>query len=115
MTTTKVTLVIDSATADGNPFTCGSARIFPSQRISSTADGLLVEIAPVRARFSRCGPPSVELFPCDLIGPQAGGIPAWSYTVYYDATPGPPSSWSFRLLSTDGATQRLSSLTALGT
>lgn len=113
MTTSKVTLVIDSADAGGNLFTRGSVRIYPSQRIADAADGVLIEPAAVRAQFSSNGAPSVDLFPCDLIGPQAAGVPAWQYTVYYDGCPGNPTSWSFRLLSADGATQRLSSLTAI--
>jgi hypothetical protein len=114
MTTSKVTLVIDSADATGTLLTRGAVRIIPSQRVSDTADGVLVETAAVRVQFTGCGTaPSVDLFPSDLIGPQSGGSPEWSYTVYYDGCPGNPQPWSFHLLSTDGATQRLSSLTAL--
>lgn len=114
MATAKVTLVIDSADAGGNLFTRGAVRIYPSQRISDTADGVLVETAAVRAQFSTDGTaPAVDLFPNDLVGPQSGGTPAWQYTLYYDGCPGNPQPWSFRLLSADGTTQRLSSLTAI--
>lgn len=115
VTTAKVTLVIDSADAAGNLLTRGAVRIIPSQRISDPADSVLVETAAVRVSFSgNCGTaPSVDLFPSDLIGPQSGGSPAWSYTAYYDGCPGNPQPWSFHLLSTGGATQRLSSLSAL--
>lgn len=115
MATAKVTLVIDSADAAGNLLTRGAVRIIPSQRISDPADSVLVETAAVRVQFSgNCGTaPSVNLFPSDLIGPQGVSAPDWSYTVYYDGCPGNPQPWSFHLLSTGGASQRLSSLTAL--
>lgn len=114
MTTAKVTLTIDSADATGTLLTRGFARIRPSQRVSDPADSVLVETAAVRVQFTSCGTaPSADLFPNDLIGPQSGGSPAWSYTVYYDGCPGNPQPWSFHLLSAGGAAQRLSGLTAL--
>jgi hypothetical protein len=110
MTTAKVTLIIDSADATGTLLTRGAIRIIPSQRVSDTADGLLVETAAVRVPLTGCGTaPSVSLFPNDLIGPQGVSAPDWSYAVQY----GNPQPWSFHLLSTSGASQRLSSLTAL--
>lgn len=113
--TQKVTLVLDSADAEGNLFTRGSVRIFPGARIPDAADQVLLEAAPARVSFPKTGgPPSVDLFPNDLIGPQQDdGTPGWTYTVYYDGCPGNPDSWSFYLLSTDGAEQRLSSLASV--
>jgi hypothetical protein len=114
MTTAKVTLIIDSADATGTLLTRGAIRIIPSQRVSDTADGLLVETAAVRVPLTGCGTaPSVSLFPNDLIGPQGVSAPDWSYAVQYENCPGNPQPWSFHLLSTSGASQRLSSLTAL--
>lgn len=111
MATQKVTVTLDSASAGGTLFNRGSVRILPSARIPDETDQLLLEVAPVRVSFPKTGgPPTVDLFPCDLIGPQGDDGPGWSYTVYYDGCPGNPASWSFQLLSTDGSEQRLSSL-----
>lgn len=112
MTTQKVTLVIDCASADGTPFTRGAVRVLPSfTRLGDPADQVLIEQAPARVSFAGCTTaPSVDLFPNDLIGPQGVSAPAWSYTVYYDGCPGNPQPWSFQLLSTGGTVQRLSSL-----
>lgn len=114
--TQKVTLAVDSATVDGKLFTRGSARILPSfSRLGDPADQVLLEQAPARVVFpGDGGAPVVDLFPCDLIGPQQDdGTPGWTYTVYYDGCPGNPQPWSFYLLSTGGAVQRLSSLAAV--
>ncbi len=111
MATPKVTLVLDEGDAGENPVTCGSVRIVPSQRLPDPADQLEIGQAPVRARFGDSGPPSVELVPNDLIGPQQpGGNPGWSYTIYYDGVPGDPEPWSFWVLWSDGPEQRLSDL-----
>lgn len=112
MATQKVTLTVDSADASGALFTRGAVRILPSfTRLGDTADQVLIEQAPARVVFPAAGgPPSVDLFPNDLIGPQNAGGPGWSWTVYYDGCPGNPRPWSFYLLSTGGAAQRLSGL-----
>lgn len=111
MTTAKVTLTVDSADISGRLFTRGSARFLPSfARLGDPADQLTLEQAAARVAFDGRGAPAVQLFPCDLIGPQGDSGPAWAYTMYYDGTPGNPQPWSFQLLSTDGGTQRLSSL-----
>lgn len=112
VTTAKVTLTADSADASGRLFTRGSARFLPSfTRLGDPADMVLIEQAPARVTFDGTGP-AVQLFPCDLIGPQGEDAPGWAYTVYYDGCPGNPQPWSFQLLSTAGSTQRLSSLAA---
>lgn len=114
MTTQKVTVVLDIADIGGNLFSRGSVRIFPSVRLPDPADQVLLEQAPARASFGRTGPPGVDLYPNDLIGPQNGnGTPGWTYTVYYDGCPGNPAPWSFYLLSANGGTQRLSELAAV--
>ena len=111
MTTEKVTLTVDSADITGALFGRGSARIMPSARIPDAADQLLLEQAPARVTFTGSGAPQVQLYPCDLIGPQQdNGTPGWAYTIYYDGCPGNPQPWSFYLLSTDGDSQRLSGL-----
>jgi hypothetical protein len=109
VTTARITLICDSGTADGALYTRGALRIVPSfTRLGDTADQVLIEQAGVRVTFPECdGPPSAELFPTDLIGPQPQG---WQYTVWYDGCPGNPPPWNFYLLSTNGATQRLSAL-----
>lgn len=113
LTTQKVTLTVDCATPDGKFFVRGSVLIIPSfTRLGDPVDLVLIEQAGARAVFD--GDPGkapvVDLFPCDLIGPQTGDGPGWSYTVYYDGAPGAPQPWSFCLLSTGGTDQRLSSL-----
>jgi len=112
MATAKITLICDSGTADGNLYTRGALRIVPSfTRFGDVADQVLIEQAGVRVTFPGCdGPPSAELFPTDLIGPQPQG---WQYTVYYDGCPGNPPAWNFFLESANGATQRLSELVAV--
>jgi hypothetical protein len=112
VTTARITLICDSGTADGALYTRGALRIVPSfTRLGDTADQVLIEQAGVRVTFPETGgPPSAQLFPCDLIGPQDDDGPGWRYTVYYDGCPGNPPSWSFLLLSTGGSTQRLSGL-----
>lgn len=116
MTTQKITLTIDSATADGRFFTRGSARIVPSfLRLGDPADQVLIEQSAARVTFGgdwRTAP-TVSLFPNDLIGPQNDDGPGWTYTVFYDSCPGNPPPWSFYLLSTGGILQRLSSLAAV--
>jgi hypothetical protein len=111
--TQKITLTVDCATADGKLFKRGSLRVIPSfARLGDTADQVLIEQAGVGASFDGRTAPTVALFPCDLIGPQADDGPAWSYNVYYDNCPGNPQPWSFQLLSTNGTAQRLSSYAA---
>jgi hypothetical protein len=113
MATAKITLICDSGTADGNLYTRGALRIVPSfTRLGDVADQVLIEQAPVRVFFpEEDGPPSVDLYPNDLIGPQnQDGTPAWAYTVYYDGCPGSPPQWSFWLLSTNSSEQRLSGM-----
>lgn len=137
LTTQKVKLTVDSATPDGRYFRRGGVRFMPSVRIADSADDVLIEQAPAYVRFGDpfpgggewgtewgapgSGPwgsagaaPTVDLFPCNLVGPQSDGSPAWHYTVYYDARcPGSIQPWSFVLLSTNGTTQRLSQQTEL--
>lgn len=127
MTTQKITLTADCATPDGRPFRRGAVRFLPSQRIADSTDSVLIEAAPARCVFPalQLVPgawgestrtwtfPTVDLFPCDLVGPQDGSTPGWYYTVYYDGCPGNPAPWSFYLLSTGGTAQRLSGQTAV--
>jgi hypothetical protein len=110
VTTTKVTVIIDSADITNKPFQYGRVRIVPSARIPDPADSALLERAGAQARFTRNGAPTVSLFPNDLIGPQGDTLPGWYYTVYYDECPGNPTPWSFYLLSENSTPQRLSTL-----
>ena len=112
MTTQKVAVTCDSGTADGVLFAHCALRFVPSfTRLGDPADQVLIEQAPAHAVFDDSGtPPVVDLLPCDLIGPQDDDGPGWTYTVFYDGCPGNPPSWSFYLLSTNSAAQRLSSL-----
>ena len=112
MTTTKIALTLNEGGPDGTYLKSGSCRIFPSARFADTADDLIVGIVPIRAQFSADGPPVVNLLPNDLVGPQNGDTPGWSYTIYYDGYPGNAlAPWSFQVLSTGGDSQNLSSLT----
>jgi hypothetical protein len=110
--TQKVALTCDSATPDGMVFTHGLLQFVPSfTRLGDPSDQVLIEQAAARAVFDDSGtPPVIDLFPCDLIGPQDGDNPGWTYSVIYEGCPGNPPPWSFYLLSTGGDAQRLSSL-----
>lgn len=114
VTTQKITLTCDSATADGKFFTRGALRILPSfTRLGDTADQVLIEQAGLRAVFDGRTAPTVSLFPNDLIGPQNEDGPGWTYTAFYDNCPGNPQPWSFYVLSANGTAQRLSALAAV--
>jgi hypothetical protein len=111
MTTPKVTVVIDSATVDGVPFTYGYVTITQQLRIPSDEDQVLIEPSSVRLYFGETGMPQEDLYPNDLLGPlQGDGTPGSYYTIEYFNCPGDPGPWSFYLLSTDGETQYLRDL-----
>src|ERR1700761_2517473 len=111
MTIQKVTLIANCTDIQGNPFTYGYLRFNPSMRLPNTDDNLLLEQAEAFARFGLDGPPAVELYPCDLLGPQQdNGTPGWTYTADYEGCPGNPKEWSFYLLSSNGNTQYLSDI-----
>src|ERR1700744_4116665 len=111
MTTPKVTVVIDSATIDGNPYTFGYLKLSQKLRIPSDEDQLLFEPSSVRVYFDGEGIPEEELYPNDLLGPlQQDGSPGSYYEVEYKNCPGDPEPWQFYLLSTNGERQYLHAL-----
>lgn len=107
MTAQKVTLILDEGDAQLNQLTQGSVSIAPSARLPDPSDDLIVGQAPVTAQFRLGSVPQVQLVGTDQVGPQPDG---WTYTITYSGVPGSPSSWSFFLRFSDGATQRLSEL-----
>lgn len=114
MTTQKVTLIVDSADIEGNLFTYGQVRISTGVRLPDPGDQLLIEMAPAGVIFDGNGPPQIDLYPSDLIGPQQdNGSPGWTYRIDYENCPGYNKSWAFYILSTGGATQRLSALAVM--
>jgi len=109
--TPKVTLILDSTDFEDKQFSYGQIRLLPSMRIPSPPDQALFEQVEAVAHFSKNQVPQLDIYPNDLIGPQQeDGSPGWSYKIYYDGCPVNPTPWSFYLLSTDGFSQRLSSL-----
>lgn len=114
--TELITLILDEAGPDNQFIHEGECVIVSSARFPNPADSNIVGFYGVRVKFREFpSPPSVKLYPCDLIGPQKDDdTPGWSYVINYSTNfPGHPASWSFYLLSTDGPVQRLSNLVAV--
>ena len=110
MTVSYGELILDEADSGGNLIVRGSVTIALSQRVPDAGDDLIFGQAPVTGVFRAGGPPSVRLPFNDTFGPQGDDAPGTTYTITYNGVPGSPASWSFYLLSTGGATQRLSAL-----
>lgn len=106
----KVVLTLDSADDAGALLTRGSARIYLSARVAVPGSGPLLEKIPARAKFTGT-PPTVALYPNDLLGLDDGGQPTTVYTIFYDGLP--LESWSFVVRSDASLPLLLSSLAAV--
>lgn len=116
MSTAKVTLVANEGDATLAQLVQGKIVIAPSQRFPDPADELIVGMAPRLMVFRAGSVPQLDLVPNDLVGPQQeDGTPGWTYSATYFGVPGYADgySWSFYLLSTNGATQYLSALASV--
>lgn len=107
MATQKITLTLDEGTPYGAYITGGSAFVALSARTPDPADSMIVGQAPAEAQFTALAPPSVQLYPNDLLGNGTT-----TYTITYNGVRGNPRPWTFRLLSVNGTAQRLSAILA---
>lgn len=112
MTAQLVTVILDRVDGAENPYVKGTVTWTPSQEFPDVPDQQLVGMAPVTATFAVGRQAQVKLIANDTAGPQQGnGTPGWTWNVTYSSdTPGQPAAASYYVLSTNGSTQRLSSL-----
>ena len=103
-----MTLTLDLYDGQGNPVIAGNALFTPTAQLTDTTNHELITQAAVPCVFHSGGLPAVKLLATDN-GPPAP--PGWAWTVTFAGVPGSPASFSFFLPFSNGATQKLSSLT----
>lgn len=112
VTAVLVKVIIDRFDGAQQQYVRGSGRFRPSLEFPDVADQMLVGRAPVPFSFRSGSLPFVMVIANDTAGPQQdNGDPGWSWVVEYDReVPGCPQGGSYWVLSTNGTTQRLSTL-----
>lgn len=114
MVAVLVTVTLDLFDGSQSQYMRGSTSWVPSQVFPDVADQQTIGQSPVVAYFSSGSLPQIKVIANDTAGPQGQSSPGWTWNVTYSPdTLGAPAAASYYVLSTNGLTQRLSSLVAV--